>query len=178
MEIFGQNADRVIEGYSEEFEADFMELMRRSHPRARVAAKNVYNEFIADKYHIHMNSTKWFTLTEFVKYLGKTGIPPTQVTMASLHLSRNMLTTLLLNHRQSALAGSSLHMHECGQVLIAGKCRVDETPKGWFISLLEADKLEEIEKGKRSKRDRAERDEEQRRCSCCLTSAMAGFLRQ
>lgn len=75
MEIFGQNADRVIAGYSEEFEADFMELMRRSHPRTRVAAKNVYNEFIADKYHIHMNSTKWFTLTEFVKYLGKTGIP-------------------------------------------------------------------------------------------------------
>lgn len=65
-------------------------------------------------------------------------------------------------------------MYDCGQVLIAGKCRVDETPKGWFISLLEADKLEEIEKGKRSKRDRAERDEEQRRCSCCLTSAMAG----
>ena len=73
MEIFGQNAERVIQGYSEEFEADFMELMRRSHPRARVAAKNVYNEFIADKYHVHMNSTKWFTLTEFVKYLGKTG---------------------------------------------------------------------------------------------------------
>lgn len=100
MEIFGQNADRVIEGYSEEFEADFMELMRRSHPRARVAAKNVYNEFIADKYHIHMNSTKWFTLTEFVKYLGKTGIPPMQVTVASLHLSCNMLSIALLwlNH--------------------------------------------------------------------------------
>ena len=76
MEIFGQNADRVIAGCSEEFEADFMELMRRSHPRTRVAAKNVYNEFIADKYHIHMTSTKWFTLTEFVKYLGKTGNPP------------------------------------------------------------------------------------------------------
>lgn len=90
MEIFGQNADRVIEGYSEEFEADFMELMRRSHPRTRVAAKNVYNEFIADKYHIHMNSTKWFTLTEFVKYLGKTGIQHTQV---------NLVTSLLLHHK-------------------------------------------------------------------------------
>lgn len=116
MEIFGQNADRVIAGYSEEFEADFMELMRRSHPRARVAAKNVYNEFIADKYHVHMNSTKWYTLTEFVKYLGKTG-----------------------------------------------KCRVDETPKGWFISLIQADPLEEIGKDRKAKRDRAERDEEQRR---------------
>lgn len=51
-------------------------------------------------------------------------------------------------------------------MILAGKCRVDETPKGWFISLLEADKLEEIEKGKRSKRDRAERDEEHRRYCC------------
>lgn len=28
---------------------------------------------IADKHHIHMNSTHWVTLTAFVKYLGKTG---------------------------------------------------------------------------------------------------------
>lgn len=28
---------------------------------------------IADKAHIHMNSTKWDTLTTFVKYLGKQG---------------------------------------------------------------------------------------------------------
>ena len=40
--------------------------------------------------HIHMNATKWLTLTEFVQYLGKTG-----------------------------------------------QCRVDETPKGWFISLIQ-----------------------------------------
>jgi orotate phosphoribosyltransferase-like protein len=32
-----------------------------------VAAKVVYNEFIADRNHVHMNSTKWLTLTEFVK---------------------------------------------------------------------------------------------------------------
>jgi hypothetical protein len=38
-----------------------------------VAAKNVYNEYIQDKNHVHMNSTRWLTLTEFVKYLGKEG---------------------------------------------------------------------------------------------------------
>jgi DNA/RNA-binding protein KIN17 len=41
--------------------------------RARVAATVVYNEFIHERNHVHMNSTKWLTLTEFVKYLGKTG---------------------------------------------------------------------------------------------------------
>lgn len=99
MEIFGQNADRVIAGYSEEFEADFMQLMRTSHPNNRVAAKNVYNEFIADKYHIHMNSTKWFTLTEFVKYLGKTGIPRTLVIASTLHFSGSLVTSSLLVHK-------------------------------------------------------------------------------
>ena len=46
---------------------------------------------------------------------------------------------------------------------LAGKCRVDETPKGWFISLIQADPLEEIEKGRKAKRDRAEKDEEDRK---------------
>lgn len=44
-----------------------------SHPYSRVSAKNVYNEFIQDRHHVHMNSTKWLTLTEFVKYLGREG---------------------------------------------------------------------------------------------------------
>lgn len=43
------------------------------HPFSRVLAKNVYNEYIGDKQHIHMNSTRWLSLTEFVKYLGKEG---------------------------------------------------------------------------------------------------------
>jgi DNA/RNA-binding protein KIN17 len=34
----------------------------------------VYNEYIQDKHHIHMNSTKWVTLSEFIKYLGREGI--------------------------------------------------------------------------------------------------------
>lgn len=29
--------------------------------------------YIADKQHLHMNSTKWVTLTSFVQYLGRTG---------------------------------------------------------------------------------------------------------
>lgn len=40
----------------------------------RVRANQVYQEFITDKHHTHMNSTRWVTLTEFVKYLGREGI--------------------------------------------------------------------------------------------------------
>ena len=34
----------------------------------------MYKEYIADKHHVHMNSTMWATLTEFVQYLGKKGV--------------------------------------------------------------------------------------------------------
>ena len=57
--------------------------------------------------HVHMNSTKFHTLTEFVKYLGRTG-----------------------------------------------KCRVDETEKGWFISLIQEDPMEKLSTERRLKRDR------------------------
>ena len=40
----------------------------------RVLANAVYKEYINDKQHLHMNSTNWGTLTEFCKYLGKSGI--------------------------------------------------------------------------------------------------------
>ncbi len=54
-----------------------------------------------------MNSTTFHTLTEFVKYLGRTG-----------------------------------------------KCRVDETEKGWFISLIQEDPMEKLSTDRRLKRDR------------------------
>ncbi|KAK4410922.1 KIN17-like protein, partial [Sesamum angolense] len=73
MQVFGQNPNRIIGGYSEEFESTFLEHMKRSHRFSRVAATVVYNEYISDRHHVHMNSTQWATLTEFVKYLGRTG---------------------------------------------------------------------------------------------------------
>ena len=44
-----QNPERVVEGYTEEFEESFLELLRQSHPFSRVAAKVVYNDYIANK---------------------------------------------------------------------------------------------------------------------------------
>jgi Domain of Kin17 curved DNA-binding protein len=39
-----------------------------------VKANNIYQEYIRDKHHLHMNATRWVTLTEFVKHLGRGGI--------------------------------------------------------------------------------------------------------
>ncbi|XP_043693641.1 KIN17-like protein [Telopea speciosissima] len=118
MEVFGQNPNRLIDGYSEEFESSFIEHMKRSHRFSRVAATVVYNEYIADRHHIHMNSTQWATLTEFVKHLGRTG-----------------------------------------------QCKVEETPKGWFMTYIDRDSetlFKERLKNKRLKSDVVEEERQER----------------
>ncbi|GJP66181.1 hypothetical protein CLOP_g23086 [Closterium sp. NIES-67] len=109
MQVFGMNPERFVGGYSEEFEKTFMEHIRRSHRFSRVAATVAYNEYIADRHHVHMNSTKWLTLTEFVKHLGREGL-----------------------------------------------CKVEDTPKGWFISYIDREPETLFKEGQKKKRERAE----------------------
>ncbi|OQR82107.1 hypothetical protein THRCLA_11129 [Thraustotheca clavata] len=73
MLIVASNPNKFIQGYSELFEAAFLEILRRRHTTKRVRAHVVYNEYIRDKHHVHMNATRWTTLSGFVQYLGKTG---------------------------------------------------------------------------------------------------------
>ncbi|KAF0693920.1 Aste57867_15160 [Aphanomyces stellatus] len=73
MLIVASNPTKFIQGYSEQFERAFLENLRRSHTTKRVSAHVVYNEYIRDKNHVHMNATRWTTLSGFVQYLGKTG---------------------------------------------------------------------------------------------------------
>ncbi|KAM7261025.1 hypothetical protein ACFE04_026500 [Oxalis oulophora] len=118
MQIFGQNSNRIVDGYSQEFEQTFLDLMKRSHRFSRIAATVVYNEYINFRHHVHMNSTEWATLTEFVKHLGKTG-----------------------------------------------KCKVEETPKGWFITYIDNDSetlFKERLKNKRLKADVVEEEKQER----------------
>jgi DNA/RNA-binding protein KIN17 len=101
MKIFSENAQSYMNRYSKEFETIFLDTLRMRHSTARVNANNVYQEVIRDKSHIHMNATIWATLTDFCKYLGKTG-----------------------------------------------KCIVEETEQGWFVTYIERDisKLEREER--------------------------------
>lgn len=115
MEVFGQNPTRVVDGYTEEFESTFLDHMKRSHRFSRIAATVVYNEYIADRHHVHMNSTQWATLTEFVKYLGRTG-----------------------------------------------KCKVEETPKGWFITYIDRDSETLFKEKMKNKRIRADLVDEEK----------------
>lgn len=115
MQVFGDNPHRFVDGFSQEFETSFLEHVKRSHRFSRVAATVLYNEYISDRHHVHMNSTQWATLTDFVKHLGR-----------------------------------------------AGKCKVDETEKGWFVTYIDREPETLLRERLKNKRERAEVAEEER----------------
>lgn len=39
----------------------------------RVHNNIVYNEYISNREHVHMNATQWETLTDFTKWVGREG---------------------------------------------------------------------------------------------------------
>jgi DNA/RNA-binding protein KIN17 len=73
MRLFQDRPKKFLDSFSQEFETEFLEVLKRRFGSKRVHANLVYQEYISDRHHIHMNATIWESLTVFVKYLGKTG---------------------------------------------------------------------------------------------------------
>lgn len=74
MLLFGQNTGSYTYQFSKDFFDLFMDILRRQFGTKRVKANKVYQQVIAHKDHVHMNSTRWHTLTGFVQWMGKSGI--------------------------------------------------------------------------------------------------------
>uniref|UniRef100_A0A3B4DKN5 DNA/RNA-binding protein KIN17 n=1 Tax=Pygocentrus nattereri TaxID=42514 RepID=A0A3B4DKN5_PYGNA len=113
--LASENPNQFMSYFSEEFKSDFLELLRRRFGTKRVHNNIVYNEYISDREHVHMNATQWETLTDFTKWLGREGF-----------------------------------------------CKVDETPKGWYVQYIDRDpetirRQEELEKKKKQDLDDEER---------------------
>ncbi|XP_047111489.1 DNA/RNA-binding protein KIN17 [Schistocerca piceifrons] len=71
--LFADNADKYIDEFSKEFCDGYLELLKRQFGTKRVHANRVYQDYISERHHLHMNSTQWETLTDFVKWLGREG---------------------------------------------------------------------------------------------------------
>ncbi|EEH10494.1 conserved hypothetical protein [Histoplasma capsulatum G186AR] len=74
MLLVGEDPRKYIQQYSNEFLSDFLKQLRTSHGEKAININHFYQEYIANKEHIHMNATRWPSLTEFAKYLGREGI--------------------------------------------------------------------------------------------------------
>eukprot|EP00871_Galdieria_phlegrea_P005435 jgi/Galph1/5893/GphlegSOOS_G4479.1 len=73
MLLFADAPGRFVGQYSTEFRNAFLDVLKHRFGTKKVHANVVYNEYIKDKDHIHMNATRWATLTGFVAYLGREG---------------------------------------------------------------------------------------------------------
>ncbi|KAG2336768.1 hypothetical protein BDR05DRAFT_1011581 [Suillus weaverae] len=74
MLVVSENAGWHIADFSSQFQHDFVQLLNRRYNTKRVLVNQVYQEFTQDKNHLHMNATRWATLTEFAKHLGRSCI--------------------------------------------------------------------------------------------------------
>lgn len=69
MKLLSENPQHFIEKYSSEFESSFIQLLKRKYLNTPVDACKVYGQFAHDRNNVHLNSTKWTTLTSFLQYL-------------------------------------------------------------------------------------------------------------
>jgi len=115
MKNFCSNASGMLDTFSADFEKCYLDTLYRRHRTKRMNANGVYQEVIQDKEHVHMNATKWATLTDFVQYLGK-----------------------------------------------MGKCVVEETERGWYVTFIERDPEILAQQENYKKRVEAEKREEKK----------------
>ncbi|KAI8426783.1 hypothetical protein MSG28_014468 [Choristoneura fumiferana] len=71
--LFADNSSKYIDEFSKEFADGYVELLKRQFGTKRVNANKVYQDYISNRDHLHMNATQWETLTDFVKWLGREG---------------------------------------------------------------------------------------------------------
>jgi DNA/RNA-binding protein KIN17 len=87
MILIGEDPRKYINDFSSQFRRDFLQLLRTAHGEKKVLMNHFYQEYIANKEHVHMNSTKWTSLTEFAKFLGREGICRVEETDKGLEIA-------------------------------------------------------------------------------------------
>ncbi|OJJ50283.1 hypothetical protein ASPZODRAFT_149644 [Penicilliopsis zonata CBS 506.65] len=87
MLLVGEDPKKFIEDYSKQFMSNFLQMLKTTHGEKKVHINQFYQQVIADKTHIHMNATKWKSLTQFAAYLGREGICRVEETEKGLFVS-------------------------------------------------------------------------------------------
>lgn len=73
LELFSEETEQNLSRFSETFLKEFLAVLRQRYGSNLVGANAIYQEYIKDRHHLHMNATRWTTLSEFVKELGREG---------------------------------------------------------------------------------------------------------
>jgi len=70
----GQNFKSVQDDFSKQFLNEFMSHLKTAHGEKEVHINKFYQEVIARRDHVHLNATRWHSLTEFAKHIGREGL--------------------------------------------------------------------------------------------------------
>ncbi|KAL8722356.1 MAG: hypothetical protein Q9225_001146 [Loekoesia sp. 1 TL-2023] len=87
MLLVGEDPRKYINDFSNQFQRDFLQLLRTAHGEKQVHMNHFYQEYIANKEHVHMNATRWPSLTEFAKHLGREGLCRVEDLDKGLHIA-------------------------------------------------------------------------------------------
>lgn len=87
MLVVGEDPRKFINDFSNQFQRDFLQLLKTGHGEKQVHINRFYQEYIANKEHVHMNATKWPSLTEFAKHLGRNGICRVEENEKGVHIA-------------------------------------------------------------------------------------------
>ena len=87
MILIGEDPRKHINDFSNQFQRDFLQLLRTAHGEKKIHINHFYQEYISNKEHVHMNATRWPSLTEFAKYLGREGICRVEENEKGIHVS-------------------------------------------------------------------------------------------
>jgi DNA/RNA-binding protein KIN17 len=70
----GTRYKELEEENSQNFLRNFVNTLKTGHGEKTINANRFYQEIIADRFHVHLNSTKWHSLTDFIKYIAREGV--------------------------------------------------------------------------------------------------------
>ncbi|KAI1036818.1 hypothetical protein LB503_003107 [Fusarium chuoi] len=87
MLLVGEDPKKYIKSYTQQFQSDFLQLLRTGHGEKPVHINHFYQEYIRNKEHIHMNATSFASLTEFAKHLGREGICRVEENDKGVHIA-------------------------------------------------------------------------------------------
>ncbi|KAL3479670.1 domain of Kin17 curved DNA-binding protein-domain-containing protein [Aspergillus californicus] len=101
--LIGEDPKKYIEDFSRQFIHNFMQLLRTTHGEKKVNVNQFYQQVIADKEHIHMNATKWKSLSQFAAQLGREGLVHVEETEKGLFVSYIDRTPEAMRRREAVM---------------------------------------------------------------------------
>lgn len=72
--IVCEDPNKFVNEFSKEFMNGFLFILKARYRTKRVLANTVFQDYIKERDHVHLNGTRWTTLTDFAKWLGDEGI--------------------------------------------------------------------------------------------------------